>query len=109
VRLLEHFAGLHRFGSTPPARPHTVAYRLIAAILNLQLSAGDRWRVELDFAGETWSGLPVPAWGETDGGQRWILRRGDEPVLSVTPESGTTGHADGAVIDVWALYKTDGG
>ena len=107
VGLFEHFAGLPRFGPTPTARPHTVVYRLIAAILNLQLGARPRWRGELDFDGKTWSGLRLPTKETSGEGQRWILHTGDEPVLALFPENGTAERPDGATVDLWSRYQSD--
>lgn len=105
VELLEHHAGLAKGGSTPAAEPHTVAYRLIAAVL--MANFGSRlWRASFDFGGETWTGLSVPPWVPRADGS-WVLHRGGEPVLAFDCEAGVVVRSDGEHFDLMAVYESD--
>jgi hypothetical protein len=103
VGLFEHFAGLGPVRRTPQAAPHTVTYRLVAAVLTSQFGSR-RWHAAYNFEGTTWTGLPVPSWARRGD---WILYREDVPVLALTPETGLAVTSDGAQHDVMALYAAD--
>lgn len=105
VELLEHHAGLAKADPTPPAEPHTVAYRLIAATLLANLGTRS-WRASFDFGGETWTGLPVPSWVPRPDGS-WLVHRDAEPVLAFDCGAGTVARSDGEHFDLMALYEED--
>lgn len=105
VGLLEHHARLAKVDPTPAAEPHTVAYRLIAAVLTANLGT-QSWRASFDFGGETWTGLTVPSWVPRPDGS-WLLHRNGEPVLAIDCNAGTAVRTDGERFDLMAVYEAD--
>lgn len=102
VELLEHHAGLAKPSRTPPARPHTIAYRAIAALLHRGLGESRRWRALHATGGETWTGMRPPPWAPEPA---WVLFRGDEPIAAFDAEAGRLYRANDS-FNLSALYKT---
>ncbi|MCC5954244.1 MAG: hypothetical protein JJU45_19305 [Acidimicrobiia bacterium] len=108
VELLEHHAGLPRNQPTPAATPATLAYRFIAAVLQLNLGSSPAWEASQVDGDGTWSGLEVPAWDQASPFDvSWILYRGRQPVCSVVTDQGTVTTSDGHEVDLMSLYAVD--